>query len=83
MQVKTKKLENGELKRISGIGEIKEITIREDLFEPEKAKVEVCFAGEKFSGIVEFTKQEIKNISSEVEKKLQKAPSAKVVKFQK
>ncbi|MBS3094461.1 hypothetical protein J4474_02250 [Candidatus Pacearchaeota archaeon] len=83
MLLRTKKLENGKLNRISGSGEIKEITIKEDLFEPEKAKIELCFMGEKFSGIIELTKEEVENISNEFTKKLKKAPSAKVMKFRK
>ncbi len=83
MIVRSKRNDKGNIKKLLSGGEIKEITIKEDLFDKDKTKIEVCYMGIKSSGIIEFEKKEIEEIYKKVSGELKKAPKAKLMKFRK
>lgn len=83
MIVRSKRNDKGNIKKILSGGEIKEITIKEDLFDKDKTKIEVCYMGMKSSGIIEFEKKEIEEIYKKVSGELRRIPKARIVKFKK
>jgi len=62
MIVKSKRTENGNIKKLSAGGEIKECFVKENILEPKKANVQVCFKGNVSSGILELSMDEVEKI---------------------
>ena len=62
MIVRSKRSENGVIKKLAAGGEIKECFIKENILEPKKANVQVCFRGNVSSGILELTIDEVEKI---------------------
>jgi hypothetical protein len=83
MNIKLKKQISNKIVRLETSGEIKEILINEDIFNPKDAQIQVCFRGENNSGIVELSKKELESIYADAMKKAGLAKSAKVIKFKK
>jgi hypothetical protein len=81
MKIRTKKQLEGKIARLETSGEIKEVFIKEDLFEPNKAMIEVCFRGENCSGILEISKKEIEDIHKEVSQNTKRIGKVKIMKF--
>ena len=83
MKVRSKKLLNKGVARLETSGEIKEIIVKEDFLNPKEAVFEVCFRGDKSSGIIEFTSKEMKEIQKELLSKKKLLGTVKVMKFKK
>jgi hypothetical protein len=62
MQIRVKKKNPDGLVRLQTAGEVKDILINEDLLQPERESVSVCFRGKSSSGIVDFSPKEIEHI---------------------
>lgn len=84
MIVKTKKKNPQGVQKLETYGGLKEVIIKEDIFEPGNNLIEVCFKGEISSGIVELSVDEIDKINLELEKSRKRiSKSVKVMKFKK
>lgn len=84
MNIKLKKLTRDNLAiRTEGNAEIQEIIVKEDLLFPEKEKIHICYRGPIASGIIEFSPEEIKNISKRLEEKNKAIGKIKVFKSKK
>ena len=68
MIIKSKRSENGMVRKLAAGGEIKECLVKEDILEPKKAKIEVCFKGNVSSGILELSLDEIEKIYKTIKK---------------
>ena len=62
MIIKSKRMENGQIRKLSAGGEIKECFVKENIIEPKKAQVQVCFRGNVSSGILELSTNEVEKI---------------------
>lgn len=78
MIVKTKRLENSKVSRHEAGGEIKEVIINESLSPNTKSAIEICFRGERSSGIIELTKEEAKDLQKTLDSKLKLVKDIKV-----
>ncbi len=81
MKIRTKKILDGKVARLETAGNLKEIFIKEDLFEPKEAIVEICFRGENSSGILELSRKEIEIIHKEVSQKTKGIGKVQLMKF--
>lgn len=80
MDIKLKKLVNQrKLVRVHSGGEIKEVLINADLIESERGKVQVCFRGQRNSGIVEFSDDEALNLYNTLKTKFGLVRDIKVI----
>ena len=68
MIVKSKRSENGQTRKLSAGGEIKECFVKENILEPKKAQVQVCFRGNVSSGILELSTDEVEKIYNTIKK---------------
>ena len=78
MIVKSKRSENGNIRKLSVGGEIKECFVKENIMDPKKAQVQVCFKGNVSSGILELSTDEIEKIHNTI--KQTKPTKVKVLK---
>ena len=62
MIIKSKRTENGNIRKLSAGGEIKECFVKENILESKKANVQVCFRGNVSSGILELSMDEVEKI---------------------
>lgn len=62
MNIKTKKQNPDGIVRLEASGQIKEILVDEDLLNPKKSHISLCFRGERSSGIVEITQDELESL---------------------
>lgn len=62
MIIKSKRSNNGRVMKLAAGGEIKECFIKENILEPKKAVVQVCFRGNISSGILELSLDEVEKI---------------------
>lgn len=83
MQIKTKKKNADRIVRLETFGDIKEILIKEDLFDKKESKIEVCFRGHNSAGIIELSRKEVDAIYKEVLSKDKIFRNVKVMKFKK
>jgi len=83
MNVKTKKLSQGNVVKLETSGEIKEIVLGEDFLKSNQGRVEICFRGENSSGIAEMSASEIESLVKEVGPKVGVLKGFKVLKFKK
>ena len=83
MKIKIKKQNQDGFVRLETLGEIKEILINEDFFNPKDASIAICFRGKNSSGIVEVSPKELEDLNKFVMPKLHLVKSAKVLKFKK
>lgn len=63
MIVKTKKMHNRGVIKVLGNGDIKEVLINENIMNPEKKVISICFRGRNSSGIVELNETEAEDLS--------------------
>jgi len=66
MKTQVKKREEGDISRIEASGEVKEILINKDFFNPKKFSVSLCFRGDNTSGIVELSFDEVERLKKEL-----------------
>ncbi len=79
MIIKTKKkTSSGIVKQILG-GEIKEILIHSDIFSPQREKISVCFRGNKSSGIIELSSEEVERLYKTIHSKMKLVKDIKVL----
>ena len=84
MRVKVKKQNQNRIVRVDAYGGLKEVVIKEDIFDSKNNLVEVCFRGENSSGIVELSVDDVEKINAELEKSRKKiSKNVKVMKFKK
>jgi len=84
MRIKTKKQDQKDIVRLETYGGLKEVIVKEDIFNSKGNLVELCFRGENSSGIVELTADEIERINAEFQKgRKQISKNVKVMKFKK
>jgi len=79
MIIKTKKLHQGKLVKLESGGEIKEVMIHSDVFNPNKEKISICFRGKKSSGIVELTKDEANDLYRTLGSKINLIKEIKII----
>jgi hypothetical protein len=70
MQIKIKKENKDGVVRLETSGSVKEILINEDLLNPDKESISVCFRGKSSSGIVDFTPEEIEKIYDSIKNRI-------------
>lgn len=63
MLTKTKIHTNAGIKRIEVGGNIKEIFVKEDVSDPKKRRIDICFMGKQTSGIVQLSSEEAMRLS--------------------
>ena len=82
MIIKTKKKISSRIVRLEASGELKEVVIKEDIFDPKNNLVELCFKGENSSGIIELSVGEIEKVNAELKRSgKQISKNVKVMKF--
>jgi hypothetical protein len=62
MNIKIKKAHKKGIIKLESGGEIKEVMIHSDMFDPKKGKISICFRGHNSSGIVELTEKEANDL---------------------
>lgn len=82
MEIKVKKENQGGIVRLETSGILKEILIKEDIINPKKARIELCFRGENSSGIIELSPKEIEETYNESVKRLHLLKDGKIMKFE-
>ena len=70
MQLKVKKENADGIVRLESSGEIKEILINEDILQPSKESVSICYRGKSSSGIIDLTPQELEGIYKTVKDRM-------------
>ena len=84
MRVRSKKKNSKGIARIETSGELKEVIIKQDIFDSDNDLIEVCFRGEDSSGIVELSMTDLEKINAELNKiKKVNSKNIKVIKFKK
>ncbi len=83
MKIKTKKQNEDGIVRLETSGEIKEIILKEDFFNPKNTLIEVCFRGNNSSGVVELSEKEIEGLNKEISEKKKAFKGVKIIKFEK
>ena len=81
MIIRTKRLHDKGVARLETSGEIKEIILNENFMDQKHTSVSVCFRGEKSSGIIELTPEEVAEIHKEVSLKKKLLGKVKIMKF--
>ena len=69
MIVKSKRSENGMIRKLVAGCEIKECFVKENIMEPNKANVQVCFKGNVSSGILELSMDEVEEIYKTIKRR--------------
>ncbi len=80
MNIKIKKHYNGRKIKMESSGEIKEVMIHSDMFEPKKGKVSICFRGHNSSGIVELSEKEANDLYKTLSSKTGLIKDIKIIK---
>jgi len=70
MQIKIKKSNNDGIVRLETSGEVREILINEDILDPAKESISICFMGKNSSGIVDLTPGEIERLYNAVKDRI-------------
>ena len=70
MNVKVKAQNQEGIVRLEGKGEIMEVFVNEDILNPDKEQISVCFRGKDSSGIIEFTPDEFERLANTLKDKL-------------
>lgn len=70
MEIKIKKQNSDGHIRLETSGEIKEIIINEDILNPNKESISLCFMGKNSSGIIDLTPMEAEKLINSVRKRL-------------
>jgi hypothetical protein len=81
MIIKIKKKNKDGIVRLESKGDLKEILINEDLFNPKKELIAVCFKGKDSSGIIEFSPEEIERLNKSTKNKVNLIKNIKTFKF--
>jgi hypothetical protein len=79
MKVKTKKLIDGRRIKIESGGEIKEILIHTDIMSPDREKISICYRGQKNSGVIELTNEEVEHLYKTIHSKIKLVRSFKII----
>lgn len=66
MQIKVKKSNKDGVVRMETSGEVKEVLINEDILNPAKESISLCFRGKNSSGIVDLTPAEVEKLYNTV-----------------
>jgi hypothetical protein len=66
MDVKIKATSKNSISRLEASGSVKEILINEDIMNPAKESISVCFMGGGTSGIVDFSPAEVERLYAAV-----------------
>ncbi|MFT4312329.1 MAG: hypothetical protein ACMXYF_03805 [Candidatus Woesearchaeota archaeon] len=79
MNIKVKKETKDGLLRLQTSGRLKEVLIREDLFNPKSETISLCFRGSQSSGIIELTVKEFESIHEQTRNYLHLIKSVKKI----
>ncbi len=79
MKIRLKKLYNGRIIKVEGGGEIKEVLIHSDMFDPQKGKISICFKWHDNSGIVELTEKEANDLYKTLSSKIGLIKEIKII----
>ncbi len=83
MKVRVKKQDEVGIRRLEGIGEIREIMINQDFLDPGRVSVSLFFKGSNTSGIIDLMPEEIEMLNKEMSSKKAFLKKAKILKFKK
>ena len=70
MQLKIKKQNQDGIVRLETEGEIKEIIINEDLLNPDKESISLCFKGKSSSGSLDISPAEFEKLVNSVKSRM-------------
>lgn len=70
MQVKIKKKDKDGIVRLEAKGSIMEVLINEDIFNPKKESISLCFRGNNSSGIIDLAPDEFEDLYQNVKDRL-------------
>ncbi len=59
MQARIKATHNGGVTRFETTGDVKEVIINENVLDPDKESISLCFRGNNSSGIIDLTPAEV------------------------
>ena len=79
MKVRVKKLHSKGIVKVEGSGEVKEVMIHSDMFNPENGKISICFRGHNSSGIVELTEKEANDLYKTLGSKINLIKDIKII----
>ncbi len=80
MIVRTKKMKDGRIVRMETGGHIKEVIIKKDLINPQRESINICFMGERSSGIIELNSAEAKDLHDTLGSKIKMIKTTKIIK---
>lgn len=78
MEIKFKKQNLDGVMRLESKVSIKEIQIKEDIFNPDSEKIDVCFKGKNSSGIISLSPTEVEQLAKIASKNLRLVKSVKL-----
>jgi hypothetical protein len=70
MQIRLRKQNKDGLIRLETSGQVKEILINEDLLNPDKESISLCFRGANSSGIVDLKPEEFEKLNMAVKSRI-------------
>jgi len=70
MDIRVRKENADGIVRLESSGEVKEVLVNEDILNPNKESISVCYRGKSSSGIVDFTPSEIERIYHAVQNRM-------------
>ena len=70
MQIKLRKQNSDGIVRVESSGDVKEILVNEDILNPNKESISICFRGKSSSGIVDLTPEEIAQLYESVSSRM-------------
>ena len=79
MDIKLKRLSKGKVIKIKANNSIKEILISEDMMNPDKEKINICFRGNNNSGIIELNHSEAQRLVKSLTNKLKIIKDIKII----
>lgn len=79
MEIKLKKRSQGRVIKIRSKNQIKEILISEDLHNPDKEKINICFRGKNNSGLIELNFREAQKLLKSLSSKIKLINDIKII----
>jgi hypothetical protein len=80
MIIKAKKVYRNRMVKLLAHGEIREIIVNEDVFNPQKKRVLICYKSHRDSGIVELSHNEANDLIDTLKKELNVIKEFKIIK---
>lgn len=70
MEIKIRKQNADGIVRLETCGEIREVLINEDILNPEKESISLCFMGKNSSGILDLKPSEIEKLYDSIKNRI-------------